>query len=96
MNIVMNRVGEDFMINGEMFKMQDILSLTHKYDKGMHNVHYYDGRKHYVSDGSFQQGCEIPYPFAEEMAARLPELRMCRSQRETDTKYFENLRNGRR
>jgi hypothetical protein len=43
-----------------------------------------------------QLGCEVPYPLAEELAHRLPEIKMCRSQREMDTKYFENLQNGRR
>ncbi len=96
MFFTMNRVGERVTLNGEAFALSDVLSLISSYDKGSYQIHYYDGRKHYVSDGSTQIGCEIPYSLADELSARMPELRMCRSQRESDTKYFENLRNARR
>jgi hypothetical protein len=96
MSFVMSRVGDRVTLNGEVFSLSDILSVAPSYDKKSYNVHYYDGRKHYVSDGMDQLGCEVPYPLAEELAHRLPEIKMCRSQREMDTKYFENLQNGRR
>ena len=96
MSFVMNRVGDRVALNGEAFILSDLLSVVPSYDKKSYEIHYYDGRKHYVSDGTNQIGCEIPYSFADELAARMPELRMCRSQRESDIKYFENLRNARR
>ena len=83
-------------VNDEMFDVSDLLSLYPGYDHHTHSAHFYDGEQHYVSDGSNQIGLPVPYGMAEELSLRMPELRMCRSQRENDNRYFENLRNERR
>ena len=72
------------------------MMLYPKYSFTGKKSHFYDGKRHYVSDGIDQIPCPVPYPLAEELVNRLPELRMCKSQRMNDYKYFENLRNGRR
>lgn len=91
-----NRVGDRVVLCGEAFDISDILSIHPSYAHRGYPVHFYDGRKHYVSDGSTQTGLPVPYPLAEDLYLRIPELRMCRSQRENDNRYFENLRNGRK
>lgn len=93
---ILRRSGDVVFVDGEQFALADLLSLFPDYDKSEFKAHYYDGRKHYVSDGSNQYSCSIPYDLATDLFQRIPELRMCRSQRIADTKYFENLRNARR
>jgi len=88
------RSGDVLFVNGEQFALSDLLMLYPDYSHVDKQIHYYDGKKHYVSDGVNQRGCPIPYPLAEELSTRLPELRMCKSQRINDHKYFENLRNA--
>jgi hypothetical protein len=90
------RCGNVLLVNGEEFILSDLLDLYPKYGMEAWNVHYYDGRKHYVSDGKVQIGMETPYDLGDELFGRIPELRMCREQRVTDTKHLESLRNGRR
>ena len=90
------RSGDILFVNGEQFALSDLLMLYPDYKHLHQQIHYYDGRKHYVSDGVNQKGLAVPYQMAEELFARLPELKMCRSQRLNDHKYFENLRNARR
>ena len=90
------RLDDVLFVNGEEFALSDLLMLYPDYKYSHHHVHYYDGKKHYVSDGSVQKGLSVPYVMAEELFKRMPELKMCRSQRLNDHKYFENLRNARR
>lgn len=94
--MIIRRSADVVFIDDEQFALADLLSLFPDYDKSEFKAHYYDGRKHYVSDGSNQYSCSIPYGLALDLSERIPELRMCRSQRIADTKYFENLRNARR
>jgi hypothetical protein len=91
-----HKVNNIVYINGEEFLIKDLEDVLGKYDKAGHNVHYYDGRKHYVSDGKTQVACPVPYAYFEQAKARVPEIRMCRQQRLIDEKHLETLRNGRR
>lgn len=95
MNSTFYRVGDVVRIGQEAFSLNDLLSVMPKYDKKNFEVHYYDGKKHYASDGWNQIGFPIPYDLAEEVFNRLPEMRMCRQQREIDDKYFEKLMHSR-
>jgi len=90
------KVESSVSIDGEAFHISDILSVCPQYEHKDSLVHFYDGKQHYVSDGKIQTGCPIPCGQVENLWNRLHELRMCRSQRETDHRYFENLRNQRR
>lgn len=90
------RSGNHVFIGEEQFALSDVLSVVPDYPFSRYGVHYYNGKKHYVSDGETQLPCETPCLMVENLFERLPELRMCRSQRESDHKYFENIRNGRR
>ena len=83
-------------LNDEVFELSDILAVVPAYVDGEWKIHFCNGRKHYVSDGVNQFGRQLPYPFLEMVFNRLPEIRMCRSQRLEDQRYFENLRNVRR
>lgn len=94
--MILHRIGEILTINGERFNLSDLVNVLPQYDKGSHIVHYYDGKKHYVSDGRKQVGCGLPYPLAEKISFHINEMRMCRNQRQMDDKYFENLRKGTR
>lgn len=89
------RSGDILFVNGEEFALSDLLMLYPDYEYGEHRVHYYDGKCHYISDGVNQRGCPVPYLIGDDLKKRIPELRMCRSQRINDDRYFENLRNGR-
>lgn len=88
------RSGDNVFVNGEQFSIDDLMMLYPKYSYTAKKSHFYDGKKHYVSNGRDQMSCPVPYPLAEELSTRLPELRMCKSQRINDHKYFENLRNA--
>jgi len=94
--MILHRSGDYLNINGEAFHISDLMNVLPQYDKRMHSIHHYDEKKHYVSDGLNQVGCEMPYHFAETIEKHLAELRICRSQRETDDKYFKNLQKGTR
>jgi hypothetical protein len=96
MRFIMRRVDDRIWLNNDLFVLSDLLGVFPSYDKTAHKIHYCDGKKHYVSDGMNQVGCEVPYLLHQEVFKRLPELKMCRSQRIIDTQYFENLRNARR
>lgn len=89
---IMNRVGERVSLNGEIFHLQDILSVMPRYDKANAKIHFCDGRKHYVSDGWTQIGCELPYRYMEDLFMRLSEVRMCRQQRLVDEEYFRKIK----
>jgi hypothetical protein len=89
------RVEKLVKLNDEVFDLSDVISVI-PYDKAEWKVHFCNGRKHYVSDGVNTRSCDIPSLFHEEIFMRLPEIRMCRSQRLNDERYFENLRNARR
>lgn len=93
---ILRRIDDVVMVNNECFMIGDVISIMPNYDKKKYKIHYYDGKKHYVSDGMNQFGCELPYPIGEEIIHRLVELKMCRSQREIDHRHIENLRNGRK
>jgi hypothetical protein len=90
------KVHSDVLIDGEAFHISDILSVCPEYEHTESLIHFYDGKQHYVSDGKTQSGRPLPCHSVEDLGKRLPELRMCRSQREIDDRYFENLRNQRR
>lgn len=94
--MILHRSGDRVTINGEVFHISDLINVLPQYDKKEYSVHHYDGKKHYVSDGINQIGCEMPYLLADKIQFHLAELRICRSQREIDDKYFENLRKGTR
>jgi hypothetical protein len=90
------RCGDLIVLNGEEFNLSDLIDLYPKYGMEAWKIHYYDGRKHYVSDGRIQSGMEVPYDIGDGLFNRIPELRMCREQRLIDTQHLEHLRNGRR
>lgn len=94
--MILHRSGDTLNINGEVFHLSDLLNVLPQYDKRAYLVHHYDGKKHYVSNGVNQIGCEMPYHFAETIEKHLADLRICRSQRGIDDKYFQNLRKGTR
>lgn len=94
--MILHRCDERLTINGEIFHLSDLLNVLPQYDKVKFKVHHYDGRRHYVSDGLKQVGCEMPYHLAELIEMHLAELRICRSQREIDDKYFQNFQKGTR
>lgn len=93
---IFRRSGDRVFLGDEQFALVDVVSVCSEYLFQSHPIHYYDGKKHYVSDGVTQVSKELPCPMIDNLFDRLPELRMCRSQRLNDHKYFENLRNARR
>jgi hypothetical protein len=90
------RSGNTVVVKGEVFDVSDLLMVCPTYTQVGELVHLYDETRHYVSDGHTQKGLSVPCPELDGLMDRIPELRMCRSQRETDHRYFENLRNQRR
>ena len=88
-----HRSGTIVNIDGEIFDLQDLLSVFPRY-LGMdgHGCHYYDGKKHYVSDGMNQRGMEVPYLLGEEIFKNVRQIRLCKKQREVDEQHMEHLR----
>lgn len=95
-NMMLRKINNVVVVDEEIFDISDVVSVVSGYASIKHNIHYYDGRKHYVSDGRNQIGLELPYLLGEEIFRRLPELKLCRGQREIDKKHLETLRHGRR
>ena len=87
---------DNVTINGEQFLMEDVRSVVNEYLGFGYHTHYYDGRKHYTSDGKTQVGRPVPCSLCEKVIASTMEIRLCKKQRETDNKHFESLRNVRR
>lgn len=89
------RVGDIFIIDGEVFSVKDVQAVFPEYvvDK---DIHYYDGKKHYKSDGKTQVGLPLPYTLGEKILNSIVQIRMCKQQREIDEKHLEVLRNKRR
>lgn len=86
------RVGTIFIIGEETFSVNDVLSVFPEYV--MHEfIHYYDGKKHYTSDGKTQTGLSLPYILGEKILNSVVQIRMCKQQREIDEKHLEHLRN---
>lgn len=88
--------GNNVAIGGEQFTVDDVRSVVREYTGFGSHVHYYDGKKHYVSDGKDQVGRPIPCKLCEQVLSSVTEIRLCKKQRETDQKHFESLRNVRR
>jgi hypothetical protein len=82
-------------ISGEIFSVKDIQSVFSEYVADS-NVHYYDGKKHYKSDGKTQVGQPIPYETGDAILENIVQIRVCRQQREVDERHLEYLRNKRR
>lgn len=89
------RVDNIFIMNGEMFSIQDVLSVFPEYIVDSH-VHYYDRKKHYKSDGKTQTGLPIPYDIGDRILDNIVQIRMCKHQREIDEKHLEYIRTKRR
>ncbi len=83
------------LINGEEFYIDDVRSVVSDYNQDCQN-HYYDGRKHYKSDGLIQVSCKCPDQVIESVFQNIVGLRMAKKQREIDEKHIEHLRNARR
>lgn len=80
-------------INGEIFEIQDLLSVLPQYESmNTHACHYYDGSKHYVSDGRNQVGMEVPYLLGDKIFENVGQIRLCKKQREMDDRHIEYLR----
>lgn len=82
-------------INGEEFSVEDIRGVFPEYDSS-YKVHYYDGKKHYRSDGRTQVGFSIPYDLGDRIFESLVQIKACKAQREMDKRHLEYLRNVRR
>jgi hypothetical protein len=91
-----NRLENEFNICGEFFNIVDVLSVVPEYDKSEARNHYYDGKRHYISDGITQIGCELPYAIGDKILNALVEMRMCKTQRQMDEVYLRNLHSIRR
>jgi hypothetical protein len=89
------RCGSVVTINGEVFSLQDITSVVSDYVSDS-SIHYYDGKKHYKSDGRNQVGLPTPYGVGDRILENILQIRMCKQQREIDEKHIEHLRNKRR
>lgn len=85
------RVGDVFIVAGEMFSIHDVLSVFPEYVADSH-VHYYDRKKHYKSDGKTQTGLPIPYEIGDRILDSIVQIRMCKHQREIDERHLEHLR----
>lgn len=83
-------------INGEQFLIEDVKAVVSEYSGFGKKIHYYDGKKHYTSDGKNQVGRSVPCNVSERVLDSIVEIRLCKKQRETDQKHFESLRNVRR
>jgi hypothetical protein len=88
------RNGEDVSINGEAFKMSDVTSVVSSY-KADSKIHYYDGKKHYKSNGKDQIGLQVPSTEIELIMANIVAMKACRKQREVDESHMEALRKAR-
>jgi hypothetical protein len=95
MNKQFIRCDDKVTINGEEFSVEDVCGVFPEYDSS-HKVHYYDGKKHYRSDGRTQIGFSTPYELGERMFESLVRIKACKTQRETDKRHLEYLRNARR
>jgi hypothetical protein len=82
-------------MDGEMFSIQDVLSVFPEYIVDSH-VHYYDRKKHYKSDGKTQTGLPIPYDIGDRILDNIVQIRMCKHQREIDERHLEHVRTKRR
>ena len=89
------RVGDIFIIDGEVFSVKDVQAVFSDYVVE-DVIHYYDGKKHYKSDGKTQVGLPLPYTLGEKILNSIVQIRMCKQQREIDEKHLEVLRNKRR
>lgn len=95
MKNILRRCEQIVLINGEEFSAEDVQSVVPEYVVDSQN-HYYDGRKHYKSDGYTQKSQSCPDMTLERIFENIPGIRMVKAQREIDRKHFENLKNVRR
>jgi hypothetical protein len=89
------RIGDIFIIDGEVFSVKDVQAIFSEYVVE-DVIHYYDGKKHYKSDGLTQVGLSIPYDLGENILKNKAQIKLCKQQREIDEKHIEHLRNARR
>lgn len=95
MKNILRRCEQIVLINGEEFSVEDVHAVVPEYATNFQN-HYYDGRKHYKSDGHTQTSQPCPDIAVEKIFENLPGIRMAKAQREIDRKHLENLKNVRR
>ena len=51
--MMLRKINNVVVVDEEIFDISDVVSVVSGYASIKHNIHYYDGRKHYVSDGLF-------------------------------------------
>lgn len=87
------KMGDNIVIGEEIFDVQDLLSVFPDYENMIkHRCHYYDGKRHYVSDGRNQVGMEVPYLLGDRIFENVGQIRLCKKQREIDDRHIEHLR----
>lgn len=92
MKNILKRCEQIVLINGEEFSAEDVQSVVPEYSVDAQN-HYYDGRKHYKSDGYTQKSQPCPDMILERIFENIPGIRMVKMQREIDKKHIESLKN---
>lgn len=95
MSSMFKRIGDIFIIGEEVFSVKDVQSVFSDYVVE-DTIHYYDGKKHYKSNGLTQIGLNIPYDLGENILKNKAQIKLCKQQREIDEKHIEHLRNARR
>jgi len=79
-------------IDGEVFLIQDIRSVVPEYVPDS-LIHYYDGRRHFKSDGRNQWAVESLNSTMQKIMSNIVGIRMAKAQREIDERHLEHLRN---
>jgi len=92
--MVFRRINEVIFIDGEQFLLSDLLDVLPNYELIDTPIHFYDGKRHYSSDGKMQVGHDIPCNYVESVFDNISQIRICKAQRENDKKYFESVRGG--
>lgn len=79
-------------IDGELFIVQDIKSVVSEYVADS-LIHFYDGRRHFKSDGRNQWAVESLNLTMQKIMSNIVGIRMAKAQREIDERHLEHLRN---
>jgi len=79
-------------IDGEIFLLSDVKSVVSEY-MNTDLIHYYDGKKHYNSDGNIQWSSESSVIVMNKIFLNIVGIRLVKAQREIDERHLENLRN---
>lgn len=90
--ITFRRCENTVTIDGELFLIEDVRSVVPEYVSDS-LIHYYDGKRHFKSDGRTQWAVESMNSTMAKITSNIVGIRLAKAQREIDERHLEHLRN---